>query len=480
MVAAVPEKLLEGGGIVAAHPAGLDVGQAVKAYLRAVFLQQTELDYVELQFAHGTDYFAVAGLLGEKLRHTFVGELLQALFELFGLEGVFIFDHPKQFGRKSGDALEVKAVALGERIAYFEVAGIVQAHHIAGVGEVDIVAFVGLKHDGCAKPELFPQAWMVVKGIAFKYPRTHPHKGNAVAVVGVEISVYFKHKATQLGIGGLYGAFGGFAAARCWRYFDEGVEQLLHPEVVECRAKKHWCNVAILVSLDAELGMELGELGFFAQLSGVAFAQQAVELAVVEVFEGFHIVGDAGFVGREEVELFPVQIVHALKGGAFADGPGEGRGVYAQLLVELVEQVERVLPLAVHFVDEHNHGRIPHPAHRHQLFGLLFHTFGGIYHQNHRVDGGEGAVGVFGEVFVAGGVEYVHTAAAVFEAHHGGRYRDTPLLFYLHEVGGCRLFDLIAFHRSGRLYGATEEQKLLGEGGFSGVGVGDDGKSTAT
>jgi len=53
------------------------------------------------------------------------------------------------------------------------------------------------------------------------------------------------------------------------------------------------------------------------------------------------------------------------------------------------------------------------------------------------------------------------------------------LFFNFHEIRGGGFVDFVVFYGTGGLDLATEEQKFLCEGGFSGIGVGDDGKGFA-
>jgi len=96
------------------------------------------------------------------------------------------------------------------------------------------------------------------------------------------------------------------------------------------------------------------------------------------------------------------------------------------------------------------------------------------------IDGGEGSVGIFSKIFVAGGVENVYPFAGVFKPHDRSGYGNAPLLLNLHKVAGCAFVDFVAFHRSCCLYGAAKEEKLFGQGGFASIGVADDGEGFAS
>ncbi len=320
---------------------------------------------------------------------------------------------------------------------------------------------------------------MKVKGILLKNPGANAHKSNAVAVVWVEVGVYFKHKTRELLVFRLYFPRTAQARSRLGSNFYKGVEQFLHPKVVERTAEKYWSHFAYQIGLAIVSWVKGCQLGFLAQLRGV-FANNLVEFGVVEVLKRTHFVGNAGFIGGKQVELLAVHIVNAFKSGAFADGPGEGRDFDAEFFFKFLQQIERILAFAVHFIDKNDHRRIAHAAHGHKLFGLLFHAFGGIYHQNHRVYRRQGAVRIFGEVFVTRRVQNIHAPSVVLKAHHRGGDRNATLLFNFHEVGSGRFFDFVAFYGTGRLNSTAKKQEFFGEGGLARIGVRNNGEGATT
>ena len=190
-------------------------------------------------------------------------------------------------------------------------------------------------------------------------------------------------------------------------------------------------------------------------------------------------VGGEFFVRREKREVLFVEVVDPAERGAVRNGEGQRPHADAQFLFHLVQQVERLLGGAVEFVDEDDHRRRTHTAHLHQFAGLRLDALGTVDDDDDRIDGRQRAVGVFGEVLVARGVEDVDLGALVFEAHHGRGDRDAALALDLHEVRRGAFLDLVAFDRPGDVDGTAEEQQLLGEGGFTRVGVGDDREGAA-
>ena len=98
------------------------------------------------------------------------------------------------------------------------------------------------------------------------------------------------------------------------------------------------------------------------------------------------------------------QVDDAAKRFALAHRPGHGHAGHAQFAFDFVQDVQWVAHFAVHLVHEGDDGRIALAAHFNEASGLGFHTVGRVNHHEGGVDSGQHAVGVFTEVFVAGGV----------------------------------------------------------------------------
>ncbi len=103
---------------------------------------------------------------------------------------------------------------------------------------------------------------------------------------------------------------------------------------------------------------------------------------------------------------------------AMPSGQVTRHGPQPDRLLHLVEQLERLAARAVPLVHERDHGDAAGAADVEQLEGLRLQALRGVEQHHRGVDGGEHAVGVLGEVAVAGGVEQVDHAVAVGELQH--------------------------------------------------------------
>ena len=153
--------------------------------------------------------------------------------------------------------------------------------------------------------------------------------------------------------------------------------------------------------------------------------------------------------------------------------------MYLQLLFQFVQEVEGVLALAVHLVDEDDDWRLSHAADLHQLTGLRLHTLGAIHNYDGTIDSREGAERVLSKVLVARSVKDVDLVAAIVELHDRGCDRDAALLLNLHPVAGGSLAYLVALHGTCHLYLPAKEEQFLRQRGLAGIGMRDDGKGAS-
>jgi hypothetical protein len=95
----------------------------------------------------------------------------------------------------------------------------------------------------------------------------------------------------------------------------------------------------------------------------------------------------------KQQERIGEEIIGAEKVAPHADRPGGGGHVECQALLDLVQEVERVAPLAVELVDKGQDRHVAQPADLEELAGLLrdapLGTFGaGVQYHHRAVDRG--------------------------------------------------------------------------------------------
>ena len=119
---------------------------------------------------------------------------------------------------------------------------------------------------------------------------------------------------------------------------------------------------------------------------------------------------------------------------------GQTTGVTSSASVSAISSriAMRVLALAVHLVGEGDDRDVAQPADFEQLQRLRFDALGDVDHHHRGVDGGQRAVGVLGEVRVAGRIEQVEGQPVDARRSSPRRDRDAALLLDLHPVRARR------------------------------------------
>ncbi len=205
---------------------------------------------------------------------------------------------------------------------------------------------------------------------------------------------------------------------------------------------------------------------------GVFLSDVVLQLRIVHIVE-LNAFRNGLLAWREQVQLLFVDVVYALEFLALVDWPRQRTYFYLEFFLYFVAQVERVVTVTVHLVDEHNHRGLTHTAHFHQFSGLCLYTLGAVNYNNYTVYSRKCSEGVFLEVLVTWGIKNVNLVAVVVECHNRGRNRNSTLLFYFHPVAGGGLLYLVALYGSGNVDGASEQQQFLGKCGFTRIGVTD-------
>ncbi len=468
--------------VVALDPACLVDRNRLPAALGAVLVFQTILYDFELQRTHRTDYPAAVERRCEELRHTLVHKLVDAFGQLLEFHRIGILDISEQLGRERGYASEFQLLALGKRISDLECAGVVQTNYIARKGLVYDRFLLGHERRGRRKLQLLAAAHMQVVPVALEPSGAYLHECYAVAVVGIHVGVYLEDEARHLLLRRIDLARLRGRLARPRGYAYETFEQLPHAEIVDRRAEEYGSHLARQIGLAVECVVNaLDQLHVVAQLGCELAADILVEQLRRQVvdLDGRRI-GRLPLVAGKQRQVLFVYVVYAAERLAARYRKGQRPHLDLQLALHLVEQIERILARTVELVDKDHYRRAAHAADIHQLARLRLDALGAVDDYYDRVDGRQRAVGILGEVLVAGRVEDVDLHVAVLEAHDRRGHRDASLTLYLHEVRRGALLYLVALHGTRHMYCAAEEQQFLGKGRLTGIGVRYDGEGSAS
>ena len=180
-----------------------------------------------------------------------------------------------------------------------------------------------------------------------------------------------------------------------------------------------------------------------------------------------------------EQHLVALQVVHALEAIAGADRPVHRRGRDAEHALDFVQQVQRIPSRQIELVDEGQHRQVPATRHLEELAGLRLDALGRVDHHHDAVGGQQRPVGVLAEVLVARRVEQRDAAAVQLELERRRGDRDAALALDVHPVRHHVPLRRASLHGARQLDRAGVQQRLLGERGLAGVGVGDDREGAA-
>ncbi len=207
------------------------------------------------------------------------------------------------------------------------------------------------------------------------------------------------------------------------------------------------------------------------------------ELGVVEPLDP-DAFGDLVAVGAvHQFQPVAQDVVAADEIATHADGPACGCDVDGEVLLDLVDDLEDIAALAVHLVTEGQDRQVAHPADLEELLRLAFDPLGAVDDHHGGVHGGQRAVGILGEVRVAGRVHEVEAVVLVppleVEGHGGGGDRDAAVLLHRHEVRARAPRLALGADLTRHLDRAPEQQEFLRQRGLARIRMADDREGAA-
>jgi hypothetical protein len=382
--------------------------------------------------------------------------------------------------KHSGGFVEEDAGFFAEGVADAEVVVADDADDIAGVGFIDGLAVLGEEALGVGEADGFAGARIVDGHVPFEGAGDDADEVDAVAVAGVHVGLDLEDEGGEVGGGGFDEVVAGEAGSGWGGELEEGVEEELDAEVVVGGAEEDGGELTFVDEGAVEGVAGAFEHGEFIDGFGEGvFVDLGLDEVIAERSDADGGAEGAAGGAFEEVYCGVAAVVEAAEEAAEAEGPVDGAGGDAEDGFEFVDEFERRFGGPVEFVHEGEDGDASFATDFEEFAGLGLDAVAGVDDHDGGVDGCEDTVGVFGEVFVAGGVEEVDDAVFVFELEDGGGDGDAALFFEFHPVGGSGALVFAGGDGACELDGAAVEEEFFGEGGFAGVGVRDDGEGAA-
>ena len=292
-------------------------------------------------------------------------------------------------------------------------------------------------------------------------------------MVGVHVRLDLEDEAGHLRLVRLHRAGRGFLRARRRREFGHRVDQVAHAEFLERAAEQHRRQMAFEEGLLVERLRQPSTASVSSSIArgALVLGQQRGDRADRRGRRRRSLCG----VLAERAKRLAADVVGAGERAAAPDRPGRAARCRApassrsRRAGRTGSRVSRSILLMKVTI-----GNVAQAADLEQLARARLDALGGVDHHHRRVDRGQRAVGVLGEVLVARRVEQVEDAVGVFEGHHRGDDRDAALALDAHPVGAGLAAVGLGAHFAGELDRAAEQQELLGQRGLAGVGVRDD------
>ena len=216
-------------------------------------MQQTILDDLKLQLTHRTNNLTARHLACKELCHTFIRELLQTFGQLLRLHRVGILHIAELLGRETRNAFVVQDLSFSQSVTDFEVTSIIKTHDVAWISLVQDRFLLCHESRGVGELQLTALAHMEVVLVTLETARHHTHKCNTIAMVGVHVGVNLENEARKLLLRRLDAAFHRVTTDRRRRNLYEAVQQLLHTEVIQGRAKENGADITVQIGLAGEV-----------------------------------------------------------------------------------------------------------------------------------------------------------------------------------------------------------------------------------
>ena len=208
-------------------------------------------------------------------------------------------------------------------------------------------------------------------------------------------------------------------------------------------------------------------------------AQQRTGFVTVQPMNNLIFGALMTMTGRIYMNAVVFQVIHTFELAIAANRPGNGCGFNIEHFLDFIQQLNRVADVTVHLVDEADDRCVAQATDIHQGYGAWLDTFTAVDHHQCAVDRSQGAVGIFREIFVTGRVEQVDHVLAVGKLHHRGGDGDAALFLHFHPVGRGMAIRFARLDRTGHADGLAHEQQPLGNGGLTGVRVGNNSEGAA-
>ena len=315
-------------------------------------------------------------------------------------------------------AAKIKRLTFCQRITDAQSAVIGNADHIAWPGFFRHLPVFREEKQRRIHRHLLTGAGLAQPHALGQPPAAKPHKGDAVAVIGIHIRLNLEDKAREFFLTRCDQALICRPRARRRCMTRQPIQQMRNAEIAQRGTKIDRRQRPFQKTISIECGIAgTRQQNFLGKGQSPVIPHQRCKL---RVFGRFKL--DRFRALRHGQEAVCCQIINSGEVSRAAHGPC-GRGcVQRQQILDFIQQFERLARFAVHLIDEGDDRNVAHAANFKEFARLALDPLGRIQHHHGGIHRGQGAIGIFRKILVAWCVQQVEDHAVTFKGHDGGRH----------------------------------------------------------
>lgn len=146
-------------------------------------------------------------------------------------------------------------------------------------------------------------------------------------------------------------------------------------------------------------------------------------------------------------------------------------------LFDFVHKIHRGPAIAVQFIDKGKDRQFSSVADPKEFFRLWFHALGRINQHDRGIGSNQGSISIFTEILMARCIKDINAVPIIIKLEHAACNRNPSLFFNFHPVRNGVTICFAALDRSGKMDGAPIKKQFFGQGRFTSIRMGNDGKS---
>ncbi len=294
---------------------------------------------------------------------------------------------------------------------------------------------------------------------------------DAVTMFRIHIGLNLEDEAAEFGFIRFNHAFAGITRLRSRSPANERVQDVLHTEVIDTGAEEDRRLVTGKETFQGErFTSALNELDAFSDVPDFQ-REQLIEPRVIQSLNNFDIVAKFLAARSETDKLIVQKREHTSESFSHSNRPCNRGTLDFEDVFNFSEQIDRVLDLAVQFIDERNNRSFTQTANFQKFNCLRLHALGGIDNHDCAVNGGQYSIGIFREVLMSRGIEKIDYVIVVLKLHNGAGDGNTALFFNFHPVARCMTAGFTSLDRTCELNCSAEKKQLFGKSCFTSVRV---------